>query len=137
MRGQVPVPSGRSPARIIVEGQPGTPQSSSGAAGTLSVGPGAAPGVANTNGNQGAPSISTPPTGNPNTTAQPGTAQPSSGAPLNGIATLNAEKKLGVAEPPSTKKAKDDQMLDQANKSIQRTQRETATTPSGVSAIRK
>jgi hypothetical protein len=111
-----------------------------------------APGVANTNGNQTAPSISTPPTGNPtasaglvagaqgvtpNTTAQPGTAQPSSGAPLNGIATLNAEKKLGVAEPPSSKKAKDDQMLDQANKSIQRTQRKIATTPSGVSAIRK
>ncbi len=48
----------------------------------------------------------------------------------------DAEKKLGGAQPPATAKAKDDQMLDQANKSIQRTEKETTATPSGRPAIR-
>jgi hypothetical protein len=44
---------------------------------------------------------------NPNNAAAPsGTTQRGSSAPLNGIATLNAEKKRGVAEPPSEEKRK-------------------------------
>jgi hypothetical protein len=71
-----------------------------------------------------------------NATAQPGTTQSSSGVSRNGIATLNAEKKLGVAEPPSEEKQKNEQMLDQANRSIQRTRSETTTAPSGAPAVR-
>ena len=70
------------------------------------------------------------------TIAQPGTTQGGFGVPLNGIATLNAEKKLGVAEPPREEKRKNEEVLDQANRSIQRTQRETTTTPSGTPAER-
>jgi hypothetical protein len=138
-----------------VAGQPGTTQPSSGttaAAGTPGVASGTAPGVAAGNGSPTAPSTGGGPIAgagvaadmvsgaqgvNPNnTTAQPGTTQPSSGVPLNGKATLNAEKKLGVAEPSSEEKSKNDQLLDQANRSIQRTQKETTTTPSGTPVVR-
>ena len=59
-----------------------------------------------------------------------------SAAATNGIATLNAEKKRGVAEPPAEEKRRDEQMVNQANRSIQRTQRETTTTPSAAPAVR-
>jgi hypothetical protein len=51
--------------------------------------------------------------------------------PLNGNATVNAEKKLGIAEPPSIAKQKNDQLLDQAGRSIQKTQHDITGTPSG------
>ena len=103
-------------------GNPTTPSTAAGSTGTAGVADGLASGVQGTNPN--------------NTIAQPGTTQSGFGVPLNGIATLNAEKKLGVAEPPLEEKRKNEEVLDQANRSIQRTQRETTTTPSGAPAVR-
>jgi len=69
-----------------------------------------------------------------NTAGQSATPQSRSGVPLNGIATLNAQKKLGVAESPSEEKRKNDEILNQADQSIQRTQKETNMTPSSAPA---
>jgi hypothetical protein len=107
---------------VASNGKPTAPSTGAGSTGTAGVADGLASGMQGTNPN--------------NTAAQTGITQSRSGAPLKGIATLNAEKKRGVAEPPSEEKRTNEQILDQANRSIQRTQRETTTTPSGAPAVR-
>ena len=140
-----------SPGNVV--GQPRTTQLSSGTTGaTPGVASRSAPGGATSNGNPAATSTGAGSPGTAgvsdglasevqgtspnNAAAQPGKTQSSSGAPLNVIATLNAEKKRGVAEPPAEEKRRDEQMVNQANRSIQRTQRETTTTPSAAPAVR-
>jgi hypothetical protein len=56
--------------------------------------------------------------------------------PLNGNATLNAERKLGVAEPPDQAKQKDDQLLEKSNQLIQKTQHDVGIPPSNGAAAR-
>jgi hypothetical protein len=47
-----------------------------------------------------------------------------------------AKANCGIAEPPSEERRRNEEILDGANRAIQRTQRETTTTPSGGPAVR-
>jgi hypothetical protein len=63
-------------------------------------------------------------------------SQGGSGRVPQGIATLRAEQERGVAASPAEEKQKTDLINQQANESIQKTQRETAAPPSGGSVGR-
>jgi hypothetical protein len=56
--------------------------------------------------------------------------------PLNGNATVNAEKKLGVAEPPAQAKQTNDQLLERGNRLVQKTQHDVGIPPSNGAAVR-
>jgi hypothetical protein len=80
----------------------------------------------------------------PNTTPLPGTSPSSSGTarggsngpPKNGIATLRSEQDLGVAASPEDEKRKTDMIEQQGAEAINKTQRETAVTPSGQPVLK-